>query len=347
MAKNALPARWRALKSQKANLALFFIGIALAALAPGWRFAVAPAIKVVATDTDRISFQAGTLATYVAPPGAPAPGAEPRRTAVILQKRYYNPVGRSTGRAAVLEVDSQLIDAADKTRLSESVHTYAIDRRTAVQLPGHGSDMDRAGYYFHFPFNTPASDIEVWDDLSESARTASFAGAREAYGVRSYSFVVKYAGQPVPAPAGFPTRLTGAGLRALVPSLAHPVGDNDVFDISYRGNLSTEFLVEPVSGTEVGIPGTEESVYMTVEDRSRGLSFTRVVFKLDCAEEADSLREGGSRAKDEIAKIELQFKWLPLAYLVLGACCVAIGLFAGTGGGASDDSADAPGREGG
>lgn len=330
MQTKGLSARWRAVKSQRANLALFIIGLALIVLAPTWRFAVAPAIKLVATDTDRISFYPGTLTTYVAAPGKTVVGAEPRKTAVTLQRRYSNPVGRSTGKVAVLKVDSQLIDSADKTRLSETVHTYAIDRRTARQVPGHGSDMDRTGYYYFFPFNTPQSDLEVWDDLSASPRTAVYARSGHEYGVDVYAFTVKYAGKAVPVPAGFPSTMTGAEFRSLVPAVTYPIGDADFLEITYKGNLSSEFLVEPVSGTQVGVVSNEESVYMSVEDRSRGLSFTQVVFKLDYREDAASLQEGGNWAKDEVAKIDLQFKWLPLVYLVLGFACTLIGLFART-----------------
>lgn len=320
--------RWRAVRSQKANLALFIIGLCLIALAPVWRFAVAPAIKLVATDFDRISFYSGTLTTYVRAPGQPAVGAEPSRAPVTIQARYWNPVGRSTTEVALLQVDTQLIGLPDKERLSKTTHKYAIDRRTAEQVSGHGSDMDRKGYYYVFPFDTPSSDLEVWDDLSAATQTAAFSRSENAYGVDLSIFTVKYAGVPVPAPAGFPTKMTGAQFKAMAPAAGYDVGDADELELTYRGNLSTEFLVEPISGTEVGVTGAEESVFVSVEDRARGLSFTQVIFKLDYKETAASIQEGANFAKGEIAKIDLQFVYLPVFYLALGIACVLIGFFA-------------------
>ncbi|MHB8895447.1 MAG: porin PorA family protein [Candidatus Geothermincolia bacterium] len=327
---SGLSARWRAVKSQKANLALLIIGLALIILSPLWRFAVAPAIKIVATDFDRISFYGGTLTTYVRPPGQPPVGPRPASTAVTVQARYSNPVGKSTPDVAVLQVDTALINTLDRVRLSEVRHTYAIDRRTARQVPDHGADLNRTGYYYVFPFDTPKTDIEVWDNLSAAPQKAVFARANQDNGVKSYAFNVQYSGRPVPAPAGFPTQITGAQLRSIVPAVDPAIADSDALKVGYRGSLTTEFLVEPIGGTEVGIPSSQESVFMTVDDPQRGLSFTQVIYKLDYKENPSSLQDGAAFAKDEIAKIKLQFTYLPLVYLVLGIASVLIGLFART-----------------
>jgi hypothetical protein len=327
---SGLSMRWRAVKSHRANLALFIIGLVLIVMAPVWRFAVAPAIKVVATDFDRITFSAGTLATYVNPPGGARIGVTPLSTPVTLQQRAFNPIGKSTTDVALLQIDSQLIRSDDRVRLSQVTHKYAIDRITARQVPGHGSDINRTGYYYVFPFDTPAADIKVWDNLSETARTAMFVRKENGYGINVYAFTMKYGGQSVPAPPGFPARMTGAQLKAVLPETQAALGDADVLNISFKGNLTTEFLVEPVSGSLVGVKSNGQSVFMSVEDTTRGLSFTQVVYKLDYSENTTSLQAGANFAKDEIAKINLQFIYLPLGFLLLGIACTLIGLFAHT-----------------
>ncbi len=327
--------RWRDARSQKANLVLLIAGLVLVILAPLWRFAVAPALKIVATDTDRMIFYTGTLTRYLRPEGEALTGTEPQGTDVTIQVRYSNPIGKSTTGVALLQADTELIRTSDKVRLGESRHSYAIDRRTAKQVPGHGSDMDRTGYYLFFPFNTEAGRLDVWDDSSAAAQEAVFARKARMYGVDVYIFTMRYSGKRVPAPEGFPERITGARLKSIIPSQAPAAEDSGVFDVTYRGNLVREYVVEPVSGTQVGVTRTRESVFMAVDDPDRGVSCTQVVYKLDHEEKPESLQEGGDFAAHEIAKITLQFLYIPLLFLLLGFACALVGFFA------SGDAGDA------
>jgi len=322
------PSRWSRLKSQRANLALFTIGLVLIVLSPIWRFTIAPAVRIVATDQDRISFYSGTLADYVRAPGQPPVGAQPAKRAITVQMRYSNPLGRSTSTIALLQGDNALIDAVTRVHLSDVRHFYAIDRQTALQVPDHGSDVNRAGtYYFIFPFNTPRTDLPVWDNLSETTRKSTYVQQETLSSIKTYLLSMRYAGQPVPAPPDFPSQVTGAQLKAIAPPSVPAIGDTDTVRIAYKGNLTLDFVVEPISGTQIGIRRQQQSVYMSVEDPARGLSFTQVIYTLDFAQQAASFQEGVNFAKDEIAKIKLQFLYLPAGYLVIGIACVLIGLF--------------------
>ena len=91
-----MSSRWRAVKSSKASTVLFIVGIFLIVLSGFWRFTIAPAIRIVATDLDLVRFSNGHLSVFVRPPGQPPVGRTPSNYAVTIQAKEFNPVGRST-----------------------------------------------------------------------------------------------------------------------------------------------------------------------------------------------------------------------------------------------------------
>jgi len=322
-------ARWRIIKSSKANLVLFSAGLALILLAGFWRLGVAPALKVVPTDIDLLRFYNGTLVERVRPPGQPPVGQQPAPMDVIIQEREFNPVRRSTSKVAVIEVDSAVINAADRRRLSEKKEFFAVNRKSAKQVKGKGADRDRSGYCLVFPFNTPEADLPVFDELTGKTQKAVFAGREKIYGVNALVFKVEYGWQTAAMPEGFPSRMTGAQLKSILSNPALPVDDSDSLKVEYKGDLSLEFLVEPVAGNLIGTRNAHSSVRLSVNNPASHPAFTQVITTLNYSETVASLREASAFAHDEIAKLRLQFLYLPVGLLTLGIACLLIGAFAG------------------
>ncbi|MBM3708748.1 MAG: hypothetical protein FJW69_10520, partial [Actinobacteria bacterium] len=76
--KKRLTDRWSIIKRSRANIALLAAGCLLVLLSPIWRFAIAPAVKVVANDYDELYFYEGNMTTFVNAPSLPAlPGGRP------------------------------------------------------------------------------------------------------------------------------------------------------------------------------------------------------------------------------------------------------------------------------
>lgn len=322
-------ARWAAIKAQKANLVLFCAALFLVVLALLWRLVIAPAIKVVPTDIDLVRSASGKLTVYATTSEGQASPVQPVPVDVTIQQREFNPPSRSTSKVALLQTDTATVNQATRERLSDVTHRYAVDRRTARQVPGHGSDEDRSGYFLIFPFNTPRSDLEVWDELTARTQKASFDRDDELYGVKVYVFKEQYAGQPVPVPQGYPRQMTGAQVKAFLGRPDLPVADAEVLDIEYKANLVLEYLVEPTAGNLVGTRDAQESVYMSVSGGQAAQSFTQtqVVTKLDYTDTAAGLQEGAAFAADEMKKIRLQFVYLPVGFFLLGLACLLIAVF--------------------
>ncbi len=329
-----MSSRWRGVKSSKANLVLFTVGIFLIVLSGLWRFTIAPAIRVVATDLDLVRFYDGNLSVFVRPPGQPPVGPTPINYSVTIQSKESNPVGRSTTSVAVIEVQSAVIDNANRKHLSDDTSLFAVDRYTAQQVSDHGSDKSRAGYYLVFPFDTPKADIPIWDPATGKAQKGKFVKQEKFDGVNAYVFKVAYAGRPAVQPAGYPKQMTGAELKSMLFNPALPVADTDTVTLHYMANQTITYIVEPISGTLISMTDAEGSVYLSASDATptptagaAALSFTQVISKLDFTETPTSQQAAATFANEEIKKIDLQYDYLPIGFLILGIVCTLIGWF--------------------
>ena len=322
-----MSSRWQRIKASKANLVLFGVGILLIVLSGLWRFTIAPAVKVVATDIDLVRFDTGHYSLFAMPPGQPPVGPTPVAYNVTIQTKEFNLVGRSTTGTAVIELQSAMIDTATKKHLAADNSLFAVDRRTARQVPDQGSDKNRSGYYLVFPFDTPKADIPIWDPVTGKAQKGTFERQEKLFGINVYLFKVAYAGQPAVQPAGYPKQVTGAELKSMLSNPALGVADTDTIKIDYKANQSIEFIVEPIGGTLVSMTNAAGSVFMTATDSTRSFSTTQVVSKLDFIESVTSQEAGATFASDEIQKIKLQELYIPVGLLALGIACLLIGIF--------------------
>ena len=192
------------------------------------------------------------------------------------------------------------------------------------------SARPRGGYFLVFPFSTPKSDIPVWDDATGRPQVGVFKGQTKYAGVNAYIFREDYSDQPLASPPpGFPVRMTGSQLKQMLGAQVAGVADADAITAEYRGSLSAEFLVEPVSGSLLGTRVASRSESVLFKDQANGLALGRDVEKLDVNETVTSLSGGASFASDEIKKIRLQSEYIPLGLLALGIACAIIGAFAG------------------
>jgi hypothetical protein len=329
--RNKLIERWRAIKKSKANLALVIAGCVLIVLALAWHFAIAPSIKVVASDFDQLYFYEGTLTTYVNPPGRPAPaGGMPSRKPVIIERRVFSRFELCTPGTSVAEEDVRLLSRETGEEISKSKRVYAIDRKTGRMVRDKGSDRDRSGYYIVFPFNTPRGSVPVWSELTGKTYPAQFSKESKLEGLPVYGFVLEYHNEPVvKAPGGFPAELSGGQLKETLGMRDLAVGDEAVIKPSYLGGALADFSVEPRMGTIAQVGNAQQTVSLKAGGEGSGFMVTRLLYKLEFSQSRDSLAETVTFAKDEVAKLKLQFLYIPLLLLALGIASLLVGSFAG------------------
>jgi len=322
--------RRRAIKRQKANLALVVAGCLIMLLAVAWRLAIAPALKVEPTDIDQVLYYSGAVTYYVNPPGQPAVGAQPVRVPVRIETFFSSRPTDSTPSTAILTTETNIFSADTGQVLSTIKHTYAIDRKTGKMVGNNKADRDRSGYYLVFPFDTPRWTAPLWSELTGKTCPAKYQKSETVDRVSVYDFAMSYGNQPVAVPPnGFPAELTGAQLKEILSMPDLTIGDSQVMAPLYTGSSAVNLKVEPRMGTIVETSRFQESVSMTVNAPSGDLLVTRALYSLDYSQVQQSVAQSAEFARDEVAKLKLQFVYIPLGLLVLGLAILAIGLFAG------------------
>ena len=330
MRKN-LVERWRAIKRSRANLALLIAGCVLLVLALAWRFAIAPSVKVVASDFDQLYFYEGTLTTYINPPGLPVPaGGMPARKSVIVESRVFSRFELCTPGTSVVEEDTRLLSRETEEEISKFKRVYAIDRKTGEMVKGRGSDSDRGGYYIVFPFNTPRARVPVWSELTGKTHQANFGKDSKLEGLPVYEFALEYHNEPVAkAPEGFPAELTGRQLKDILQMPDLSISDEAIVKPSYLGGAVADFSVEPNMGTIARMGGAQQTVSLQAGGEGSGFMGTRLLYRLEFSQTKNSVTQTVTFAREEVSKLRVQFLYIPLLLLALGIACLLVGGFAG------------------
>ncbi|HEY5531204.1 MAG TPA: porin PorA family protein [Candidatus Anoxymicrobiaceae bacterium] len=324
--------RWKAIKRQRSNSALVIAGCALILLAFAWRLAIAPALKVVPTNIDELLYLNGTITNFVNPPGQPATGsAQPAQVQVQLNRRVFSRPLDSTTNTAIVKTEDNVFTRDPRTLLSTTGSVYAIDRRTGAMVSNKRADQRRSGYLLVFPFNSPASSVPLWSELTGRTYPAKYVKSEKFNGIEVYDYQMAYGNQPLAKPpAGYPYTLTGAQARQILSTAVPVLADNQTVKPIYAGSSVVAMKVEPKSGTIVSIDRFEESVSITINGLGTNvLALTQALNSVAYSQLPQSSAAVTVHAKDQLAKFRLQFVYIPLGMLVLGFAVLLAGLFAG------------------
>jgi Porin PorA len=327
---NAISARWHAIKKLRSNLVLVGAGCVLVLLALSWRVAIAPALEVVPTNIENVLYFDGTLTSYLNPPGQPPAGNQPVRVPVSIERRMRSLPVQSTPNTAMFEVETAVLVKESREQISANKRLYAVDRHTSKMANRKNAERVAPGYFLVFPYNTPRSTLPYWSPLTGRTTPARYQKSRAADKLNVYVFQTEFGGQPGSrAPEGFPGSISGAELKAMLSMPDLPVAGAAVYELSYIASGALELAVEPRSGTIVEERAGQESVSLTVAGAGGETVVTRLIYKLDYAQNSASVQHSVDLARDEMAAIRLQFVYLPLGLLAVGVVLFLIGAFAG------------------
>lgn len=327
--RNTFASRWRTIRKLKSNFALVVIGCLLVLLAISWRLAIAPALRVVATDIEKTYYYNTTITYYAKPPGQPAPGAAPVPMQVRIDRAILALPLDSTPSTATFQVETSLVVKDSLERLWTNTHVYAVDRETGKMVENKKADRGRSGYYLFFPFDTPKGSVPFWSELTGKTYPVKYQKSEVVHNVSTSAFTGKFDNQAMSEPPdGYPRSLRGAELKAMLSMPDLPVGDATTVEPSYIASGTVELLVEPRAGTVVRTNGGE-SVSVAVKGAGGEVIAERPLYKLEYSQTNGSVTDAAELAADEVSKIKLQFEYIPPGLLVLGILVFLIGAFAG------------------
>lgn len=324
-----LTSRYEKIKNMKANLILVVAGIVLILLAPLWRLAIAPSIKIVPTDFNLLRQYSGTLTEYANPPGEPVIGQTPLVKQIILEYFILSRPNLSSPGTSVVSVETKILDKSNGETLYETKKDFGVKRRTGELTDYNKSDKKEEGYFIIFPFDTPSDVVPVWFDISGETADAVFVKKTQVNGLPVYEFKLDATNLPVSAPSGFPGDYTGAQLKQSFSKPELEIGDDEICKAQYRANASFTFLVEPRMGNIAKMKSGEIDLLLNTSRPQSDFKATLALSNISFSENEDSIERSVTFARDELSKRQLQFVYIPVFLLGLGVVILVIGLFAG------------------
>ncbi|GAA3386567.1 DUF3068 domain-containing protein [Cryptosporangium minutisporangium] len=228
---------------------------------------------------------------------------------VVARQTIRADVDASSDRVLVADL-SQVISTTDGQFIRASVERAAIDRRTGVAVNCCGEMVEQKparhdGYLFKLPFDTPQSDLVLWDSTTASANPARFEGTDVIAGHRVQKYVTNVPGQQI----------------RTQPDSGLLVGESRTFDAPVWNTSTKTLWVEPVTGTPLAV----ELKTRTTLRNSRGQDKVTVFAATLRTDRANLAPETLALVEDSKRRIGLVRQAPPLA-LGAGATLAALGV---------------------
>lgn len=310
-----------------ANAVLVVVGTVLIIVSAAWRFAVAPALKVVASDFDNFYSYEGEINLLT-------DGRVTRKIPAVVEQRQFNRPDLTTSKISAVEEHMRFLNGKTKEKIAERTCLFKINRRTCELVPEHANRMNfrHSAYHIVFPFNTPETKLNYDSGLSTVPFEAKYNEKRKIRGVELQEFLLtsnesyhvrkeheKFIRQII-------SLLPGEHILKSATILSHEDSSHKIF-VNYKARV----LVEPLSGTVTIVEDVRET-YSFVSDSSLASSFIQI--PAEFAEIRYSMRQSSSKdglrlAKDERAKINLQFKYIPIGFILIGMTSLVTGAITG------------------
>ncbi len=320
------------LSLETASAILVIAGAVLIVLSAAWRFAVAPALKIVSSDFDNFYSYEGEVNLLAA-------DRVIRKIPVIVEQRQFNRLELTTSKISAVEEHTRLLHRNTKEKIAERKCIFKINRRTSELLPGDAYKMHsrRSAYYIVFPFSTPETKLYFDVGLSIVPLEARYDGKRKTRGVELLEFVLKndesyevkeehemFIRQII-------SLLPGEHVLKNAPLFWNENKNQENFSSRLLVNYKARVLVEPLTGTVTGVRDVRET-YSFVHHSS--LVSSHMQMPVAFAEIRYSMRESSFKdalnlAKDEREKINLQFKYIPIGFLLIGIASIFTGAVTG------------------
>ncbi|WP_269217248.1 DUF3068 domain-containing protein [Nocardioides sp. cx-173] len=183
------------------------------------------------------------------------------------------------------------VDGDDERLVSASTDVFASDRVTALAVSdfeGLPEATEHEGLINKWPFGAEKKDYEYWDGTAGAAFPAVYDRTEDVEGVECYVYQVDISDEEIEVAEGVP-------------------GTYD---------QAVEIWVEPTTG----------AILQQTQDQQRFLEDGTQVLDLKIAFTEDQVKESSSDAKDNVARLNLITKTVPIVGLSAGAILILAGI---------------------
>ena len=323
------------MKRSKAGLVVLIIGLVILILTPIWKWGVGPSLVKVPDTIDVTSVYDGLLSLNVDPTSLSLlPPELTVKVPLSIVRRDVSQPSKSSSSVAVIKETTKAVGPGGKAFINTTM-SYALDRKTSMNVADHGADAKRKGLYPILPIGVKKQTYQMWSDDLGRTGPAKFIKTTTVTGLTTpatqcFVFLATGPAEPtVNPPLGLPKSLTGAQIKALAASMpgVNPaslagLSDTAQYPITYMKKTTATLVAEPRTGSIVSIPSNTDEY--SIDASALGLGTIKLA-SIHFEQIAENVAKVMDETAENFALLKMVGLYIPLVLLILGVILTAIG----------------------
>jgi hypothetical protein len=322
------------MKRSKAALVVLIIGLVILVLAPIWKWGIGPSLIKVTDTIDVTSVYDGLLTLNVDPTSLSLlPPEMAVKVPLAITRRDLSQPSKSSGSVALIKETAHAVGPAGKTFIDTTMY-YALDRKTSENVPGHGSDVNRTGWYPLLPIGAQKKTYQLWGNDTHKTGDAVYSNETKVAGITTppqtcYVYKIDSKADPTVAPPlGLPSKLSGSQIKAIAGSMpgVNPASvaglvDTEMYPITYLVQTKATITGEPRTGSIVA--ATNKDTY-SIDASALGLGKIQLatVYYTQTPENIAQVMDDTAKNFKLLDTVQI---WIPLGLLIVGLILTIIG----------------------
>jgi hypothetical protein len=317
-------------KRSKGGIVCVIIGLVLVLIAPVWKWGVVPTVVKIPDTIDQTLIYEGVLTLHVDPASmTPLPPEMAVNIPLTIIRQDISDPAKSSKDVAVIKEPLVAKGPGNADFLSYTKY-YALDRKTAKNVPDAGSNVDRKDYSLLLGFFVDKDgSYRLWDDDVAASGPLEYVKTTTMDGLQYKDIeVLEFKGSSEPEktvspPLGLPSKISGAQIKAVLNDPNLPFNDTDMYPIDYLKKTSGVFRVDQKTGSIFDVIKNKEEYYVDATALGMG---KLLLGELEYSQTPLNVKENLDIAAKNYMLLDSVEIYFPLIMLILGGIFLLIGI---------------------
>jgi hypothetical protein len=317
-------------KLSKGGIVCVIIGLVLVLIAPVWKWGIVPTVVKIPDNIDSTLIYEGVLTLNVDPSSmSPLPPGMEVKIPLTITRKDVSDKAKGDDEVAVIK-ETMVAKGPGGADFQTYTKYYALDRKTAKNVPGHNSDVDRKDYSLLLGFDVQKDgSYAFWDDDVEKSGALEYVKTVKMDGF-DYNGIetLEWKGTSEPEktvepPLGLPSKISGAQIKAVLNNPSLPLSDTEMFPIDYLKKTSGEFRVDQKTGSIFDVILNKEEYF--VDATAMGMGELKLA-TLTYSQTPENVKQNLDVAAKSYMLLNTVQIYFPLIMLILGGIFLIIGI---------------------
>jgi Porin PorA len=317
-------------KLSKGGIVCVIIGLVLVLIAPVWKWGIAPSVVKLPDTIDQTLIYEGVLTLHVDPTSmSPLPPEMAVKIPLTIIRKDISDPAKSDKDVAVVKEPLVAKGPGNQDFLSYTKY-YALDRKTAKNVPGHNSNVDRKDYSLTLGFFVDKDGTyRLWDDDVANSGALEYVKTTKMDGLKYKDIdVIEFKGSTEPEktvspPLGLPSKISGAQIKAVLNNPGLPFNDTDMYPIDYLKKTSGAFRTDQKTGSIFDVIKNKEEYYVDATALGMG---KLLLGTLEYSQTPLNVKENLDLAAKNYMLLDSVEIYFPVIMLILGGIFLLIGI---------------------